>query len=276
MAEQMQGTKYEYHGGDAGQHHPPTDPNSKLNRLKQELDGKKSEIDHLTKQTTDLQVDITGLEGSIKAAGDLLAKYGQGLKDLQKSRDDIEYFYDQKSKMINAAIGERKEPVDHMVRDYDAHIQHLEGQAEQLKERLDAANEALQEATTKAAHREDAWNKVKSYQQRLQAKLDELKTLRDQITKADEANDAPSMYFLVLDLKALLAHTNIESQQQLAARVNKSIEELEEAREHKRTRQLEAERLQTESDAAAVAVQTAKTGRRAAILQQIAAEWPPK
>lgn len=276
MAEPMQGTKYEYHGGNAGEHHPPDDPNSKLARLRQELDGKKSEIGTLSKQTADLQDDITGLETSIKAATELLAKYGQALRDLQKTRDDIEFFYEQKSKMINAAIGDKKEPVDHMVRDYDAHTQQLEAAAEQLRERTDAAKEALREASTKADHREDVWNKAKSYQQRLQKKLDDLKSVRDRITKADEANDAPSMYFLVLDLKWLLAHTSIETQQQLAARVNKSIEELEEAREHKRHRQLEAERLQTELDAANAAVETAKSGRRETILHQIAVAWPPK
>ncbi len=276
MAEPMQGTKYEYHGSEAGEHHPVADPNSKLNRLQQELSGKKAEIEHLSKQTTNLQDDITGLQSSITAGTGLLGKYGQALKDLQTSRGDIEYFYEQKSKMVNAAIGDKKDPVDHMVRKYDADTERTEAHAAQLKDRVDEANEALQEAGKKATHREEAWTKVMTYQQRLQQKLDGLKTLRTLITSADEANDAPSMYFLVLELKALLDHTNIESQQVLATRVNRSIDELEEAREHKRHRQLEVDHLQKELDKANQDVETRKAGRRTAILQEIAAQWPPK
>ena len=252
----------------------PSDPNERLKQLQTELDQHNSRINHLTKQATALQTDITDLAASVTQVQGTVTSYGAGLADLQSRLQALQYFYDQKSKMILAAIGDKKEPIDDLIREFDYELDRMQDRLTELGELLAVAQRESEEATYLQTVRQNEYNDVNQYQQDVTAKLTDMETLRTEITQADDNTDVASMYFLVLEFHGRLRETHIISQDQLSTELRIKLGELEAAKELARAKTAALSAIQLDYTTHQTALQTKRSGRRAALLAAVQALFP--
>jgi predicted nucleic acid-binding Zn-ribbon protein len=257
----------------AGSAEPP-DPSERLRQLKNELDQHNSRITHLTAQATALQTDITDLSTSVTQVQTAVTSYGTGLPDLQSRLQALQYFYDQKSKMILAAIGEKKEPIDELIREFDYELDRMEDRLAELGEKLALAQAESDEANNLEKLRQNEYDHANQYQQDVTAKLTDMETLRTDITHADDNTDAATMYFLVLEFHGRMRDTHIIPQNQLSTELRHKLAELEAAKEHARARTSALNAIQAEYTAHQTEIQTKRQGRRAALLVEVQKMFP--
>jgi len=246
----------------------------RLNQLNIELAERQSRLKHLDKETQDLQADISELQKTVEDVKATLADYATKLKDLQTRLHSLQYFYDQKHKMIMAAIGDKKGPIDELIREYDHEIEHMQGRLEELGESLAKATEESHRSDAVQNTKQNDYNEAKAYTQDVKGKLDDMDALRTSITKADDATDVASMYFEVLEFHNVLAKTEIVSQHELASDLKQKLGELEAAKEHARVRSAAMNNLQTEYNSQQTKLQNKISGRRQALLTAIQAMFP--
>ena len=251
------------------------DPSRKLQQLTGELKRKQAEIDTLNKQTTDLQTDINDLKATVAEVTQIISGYGENVTKLRKDREDLEYFLEQKTKMVGAAVHDKKEAIDRIIRDYDAGLNEHANKVSRLAERAEEAHEEYDKAAATAQERQHEYDVAKNAQQTITARLTELKTLREQIVAADDKTDVATMYFLALEMRHVMNHTHVVSQGELAEKLNEALAALEEAKEHARARKNSWDALKLEHDAEKNKLDDMKTNRRKNILAAIQAAWPP-
>ncbi len=252
----------------------PPDPNERLTQLQIELKQNQDRQSDLGKQAAELQTDISDLQqgvGDVKAA---VTTYGGQVKTLETDLHNLRYFYEQKHKMIIAAIGDKKGPIDDLIREFDYETSRMEERLAELTEQLTAAQQESQRVATVQTGKENEYTAVKAYPQNTQTQLADLDTLRTSITQDDTATDVASMYFHVLEFQNELDATHIVSQHQLAVELKQKLGELEQAKEHARVKNAEANRLQTEWNTHQATLSARKTGRRQTLLGLIQAMYP--
>jgi hypothetical protein len=255
---------------------PPdvTDPNERLKQLQIELGEQQSRRDHIVKELDELQADITDLQNTVNEVQTTLTDYGNGIKGMQTELHGLQYFYDQKAKMVSAAIGEKKDPIDDAIQSFDRDTEKMEDHLEELGRRRDAAQTEFYKADAIQAERQSDYDAVKNYKQGTDAKLNDLKALRTAITQADDATDVATMYFLILEFKEVLEHTRLVSQHQLALDLKEKLSLLEATKEEARTKKSAWNELQTKYDAHKATLETRESGRRANLLAAIQAKYP--
>ena len=121
------------------------------------------------------------------------------LKDLRNRLQALEYFYHQKSKMVVAAIGERKVLIDDLIRGYGDELAGMQIHLRELGERQNAAQAESTRAENVLGERQKEYDAATNFQQDVTNKLLEMEELRAEITQADDTTDAASMYFLTLE-----------------------------------------------------------------------------
>ena len=252
----------------------PPDPNERLKQLQTELDQHTTRIDHLSKQRSALQNDINDLSTTVQQVKTTVTNFGAGLKDLHTRLQALEYFYHQKSKMILAAIGDKKAPIDDLVRLYDEEIGRMQDRLRELDERQSAAQEESNEAARVQNARQKEYDTVNNYQQDVTNKLTEMEALRVDITQADDITDVATMYFLVLEFHARLRETQIISQHQLSMDLRQKLGELEAAKEHARTKSAALSAVQGEYAAYKTDLDNKRAGRRTKLLAEVEAMFP--
>ncbi len=250
------------------------DPAEKLKELKKELQRSQAEIDRLKKRTDDLQLDVQSLDTTVNEVQQILAAYSQGLKGLEKDKDDLKYFFETKNRMVEAAIREKKEAIDRMIDDVDHQLHEIRVRVQQLREESMSAYKQHNEAQQTADEKQSAYDRAKGYQKKVADQISQLKVLKDLVTKADDATDIPGMYFLVQELKNLLSQTEIVSQHQLADRLNEALSELELAKENLRTKKNYWEVLKAAYEEEQKKLADKEAGRREQILNMIHEKWP--
>jgi DNA repair exonuclease SbcCD ATPase subunit len=259
------------HKGSGGE---PPDPNERLNQLKIELDQQKARLEHLGKEKDDLQSDIDELEKTVADVKTTLTDYAAKFKDLETRLHSLQYFYEQKHKMIMAAIGEKKGPIDELIREFDYELERMQERLAELGENLAEATEESHKADGVQAAKQAEYDIVKGYTQDTLNKLNDMDSLRTAITQADDATDVASMYFEVLEFHSVLSGTNIISQHQLALELKQRLGELEAAKEHARAKSAAMNNLQTEYKAHQATLKAKRDGRRQALLAAVQALFP--
>jgi chromosome segregation ATPase len=249
-------------------------PQQRLKQLTGELKRKKSEIEALTRQQGDLETDITELESTVTEVDTTLTAYGKNVKQLEKDRADLEYFLEQKTRMVAAAVQDKKEAIDRKIREYDHRIHEQDNKVRQLAEQEGEANEEFDEATRDQQAKQDAYDQAKNTEKKETDQIAALKDLKDKVTGADDQTDVASMYFLTLEMRRLIDHTHIRSQSELSERLNEALSALEDAKERARGRKAHRDALKTEQEAEAKKLADLKSGRRDEILREIRAAWP--
>jgi len=164
----------------------------------------------LTRQTGDLETDINDLEATVTDVDKTLTDYGKNFKQLDKDCADLDYVLEQKTKMVAAAVQDKKEAIDRKIRDYDHRIHEQENKVRVLGEQVAEAKKEYDETSRDQTMKQAAYGHAKNTQADETAKITELKTLKDQITAADDQTDAASMYFLTLEMRRLIDHTHIQ------------------------------------------------------------------
>ncbi len=250
------------------------DPVARLQQLKNELADRQRQIDHLDKQSTDLQTDITDLSQTVQDVTTTLADYGGQVKNLELSLHALQYFYDQKHKMVMAAIGDKKGPIDELIREFDYETDMMQGRLDELDGMVESAQLESQRATDNQNAKQTEYNAVKGYSTAIQANLTDLEALRTSITTADTNTDTASEYFLVLEFQYVLGETDIVSQHQLALELKQKLGELEQAKEQARAKSSELNKLQNDQTAQKTALTTRRQSRRQQLLAEIQKLYP--
>jgi chromosome segregation ATPase len=255
---------------------PPdlTDPNERLKQLQIDLGQQQSRRDHIAKELDELQADITDLQNTVNEVHTTLTDYGNGLKGMQTDLHSLQYFYEQKAKMVAAAIGDKKDPIDDAIQSFDRETEKMEDHLSELGRRRDAAQDEFAKADAIQADRQADYDAAKNYKQDTEARLTDLKALRTSITTADDATDVATMYFLTLEFKEVLKDTRLVSQHQLAHDLKEKLSLLEAAKEEARNKKSAWNELQTTYDAHNATLQTRVAGRRANLLAAIQAMYP--
>ena len=258
----------------SGQTVEPLDPNERLQQLQAELNLHNSRIDHLSKQRDLLETDINGLSTTVQQVKTTVTHYGAGLKDLHNRLQALEYFYHQKSKMVLAAIGERKPLIDDLVREYDEELVRMQDHLRELEGRQSAAQEESNQAAARQDARQSEYDNANTYQQSVTGKLAEMESLRANITQADEVNDVATMYFLVLEFHNRMRDTRILSQHDLSMDLRQKLGELEAAKEQARSRSAALSTVQAEYTAFETALNNKRTERHSKLLSDVEAIYP--
>jgi chromosome segregation ATPase len=247
----------------------PPDPNERLKHLQHELDEHVHKIDHLSKQRDALQIDINDLQTTVAQAKTTVTNYGAGLKDLQTRLQALQYFYDQKHRMVLAAIGERKAPIDDLIHEFDLELERMQDRLRELQEREHAAKVESDEANRTQTTRQDAYDKTTGSQQRITDSITAMEQLRAQITQADDMTDVASMYFLLLEFHTRLSVTQIVSQHELSMELRQNLEELETAKEIARTKSATLSKLQDEYNTHHTDLQNKRANRLTVLLAEV-------
>jgi chromosome segregation ATPase len=252
----------------------PPDPVERLHELNIDLARRQSQQTHITKQVTDLQTDITDLTQSVSDMKSILTSYGGQVKDLEARLHSLEYFYEQKKTMTLAAIGDKKGPIDKLIAEFDEDLERMQGQINDLTDRVTAAQHESHRATAAQTEKQSEYDAVKAYKDAIAAQLTNLEALRTQITAADDATDIASMYFLVVEFHDLLSSTQIVSQHQLAVDLRRRLGDLEAAKENARAKSAELNALQTELTAKQAELAAKQAARQQQLLAAIQALYP--
>lgn len=258
----------------SGDSSEPSDPDERLKQLQQELDQHNHRILHLTAQRDALSVDINDLSEHVTQVKTTVTNYGAALTDLETRFHALEYFYEQKSKMILAAIGDKKAPIDELVLKFDQDIEHMKERLGELKKKQDAAQEESNEAVIVQADRQKHYDTVNNYQQNATNALTDMEGLRTQVTTADDNTDVASMYFLVQELHHKLHNTHITSQHELSLELRQQLAELEAAKEDARSKSAALGNVQNEYTEHQTTLANKRAGRRQTLLAEVQAMFP--
>ena len=252
----------------------PLDPSERLKQLQAELNQHNSRIDHLSKQRDVLQTDISGLSTTVEQVKTTVTNYGTGLKDLHNRLQALEYFYHQKSKMVLAAIGDRKPLIDDLIRGYDDEIIQMEEHLRELGEKQNAAQKESTQAANAQDDRQKDYDKATNYQQDVTNKLTEMEALRAEITQADDTTDVATMYFLVLEFHSRMRETKIVSQHEVSLELRQKLGELEVAKERARAKTAALGTVQSEYTAYKTDLDNKRADRRANLLAEVKEVYP--
>jgi chromosome segregation ATPase len=252
----------------------PPNFDDRLAQLQSELEQHNHRIDHLSKQRDVLQDDITDLTTTVKQVTTTVTNYGAGLKDLHHRFQALDYFYHQKSKMILAAIGERKTLIGDLIRIYDDDLEGMRVSLQELDERQKTAEQESNAAASVQHALQNEYDRVNNYQQDVTDNLTELDSLRAAITKADDLTDVATMYFLVLEFHNRLRETTIISQHQLSLDLRQKLGDLETAKENARAKTAALSTAQAEYTAYKKKFDNKNTERRSTLLQEVDKIYP--
>ena len=252
----------------------PPDPQERLKQLQSELAQHNLRIGHLNAQAAALQADITGLQTTVQQVQATVTTYGAGLQDLQSRLQALLYFYDQKSMMVLAAIGDRKGPIDDLIRDFDHEVDRMRDRVRELGEMQAAAQEESAEAASAETARQNEYNKVTGYQADVTGKLTDMEGLRAQITQADDNTDVASMYLLLLEFHHRLRETEVISQHQLSLELRHTLGELEAAKEKARAMATASSNVQADYTNHQNALESKQQNRRATLLTAVQTMYP--
>ncbi|MBV9759624.1 MAG: hypothetical protein JO340_03580 [Acidobacteriaceae bacterium] len=252
----------------------PPDPSERLKQLEHELKEHNSHIARLQKQAGALQTDITDLQTTVKQVEASVTTYGGALKDLHNRLHALHYFNEQKSKMIHAAIGEKKGEIDELIKNFDIEIVRMEERSSELREALNTAQRESDEAAQSQAERQKEYDELNNFQQTLSSNLGDLETLRGQITQADDKTDVATMYFLMSEFHKISAQTKIIPQHQLSVELRQKLGELEAAKEYARAKSAALSNAQADHTNQETALKTKQANRRTTLLADVQKKFP--
>jgi chromosome segregation ATPase len=274
MVQKTQHSKAEDAAQRGGDSNEPPDPNERLAHLQHERNQLNSRILHLTAQQDALSADINDLSANVKQVQTTVTNYGAALTDLQTRFHTLEYFHEQKSRMILGAIGDKKGPIDELIREFDQKINHMQERLRELGRKQSEAQEESNEAITVQTARQKDYDTANNYQQDVTSKLTDMEGLRKQITTADDNTDVASMYLLMHELDHELREPGIKSQHELSMELRQQLEKLEAAKENAREKSTALGKAQNEYNNHKTDLENQKLGRRQTLLAEVQAKFP--
>jgi DNA repair exonuclease SbcCD ATPase subunit len=176
--------------------------------------------------------------------------------------------------MILAAIGDKKGPIDDVIRDFDNELDRMQERLLELNERQNAVQEESNEAGAVQTARQREYDDVNNKQQSITNKLSEMETLRADITKADDTTDVASMYFLTLEFHSQLRETHIMSQHELSMELRQKLGELEAAKENARAKSAALSAAQAEYTSHKTELDNRRKERRTKLLAEVENMFP--
>jgi hypothetical protein len=169
----------------------------------------------------------------------ILTAYEQALPNLIKGHKDAHTYSDTKMRMILCAVEKKKPEIDQKIAQYDRQISDKAAAIEQLKAKKKAAEDLVKQAQDEKKKKDDQYAYWHDLQSNNEKKLKEIAELKTQIEKEDEASHAASMYFLALELQAVLRTIKIVSKEDLKYHLLTALTERDKANQILRNRETE-------------------------------------
>lgn len=228
------------------------DPDARAKELQKQQAQILADIAKLTKQSESLKTDIASLTDAGTAIKDVLTAYKEALPNLIKELKEDETYADTKMRMILCAVEKHKPAIDQKIAEYDRKIGEKTAALEQLKNRKTDAENQLTQAQQDQDNKDKKYKYWTGLKDDIEKKLKDIKDLKTQIEKEDDASHAASMYFLALELQQVLGSIKIVSSDDLKRYLYSASDELSKAKEV--VRQKEAQLATATTD-----LQTAQT-----------------
>jgi chromosome segregation ATPase len=168
-----------------------------LDKLKAELKKTQEDITGLNQKAAGIQADIKTLGAKLADIQKATDGYDKSSADMQQQLDDAEKVIGKKRTIAECAITGLKDLIDKKIVDFD---KALEDRGTAVKTAADSATQAAagaENATTDWQTKQSAYADLKNQPQTLAAKLKDLKSLVDEIAKAEMQDDHVAMYFYV-------------------------------------------------------------------------------
>ncbi|HEX3151513.1 MAG TPA: hypothetical protein VHR66_25775 [Gemmataceae bacterium] len=253
---------------------PPPSPKTQLDELTRRATTNQNSIDTATKDTASIQPDIAVLQKGIGEIDQIVKGYSQGAVAINDSISGYQSFVQQETKMAIAAVGASKDALDKIVSDYDAsitgQIAALPGLTSDVEKTATASVRAQQVVSAKQA----AYDGLKATLSSLQAAVNDLKSLKTQITAAADSGNFNVMYFLVGEI-ASIEKTTVPTPTSLQASLETALCDLKQALSDQRGTKLAADAAVAALTAAQKQLNDAKTNRRASLLEMMVKNWTP-
>jgi chromosome segregation ATPase len=260
----------------------PVDLQAELKKLTDAVGADQDQIAQVTKAIAGLQQDISVLQAGISDIDQTVKAYIQALQaagDLGSLRS----FIDQEASMAAAAVGAGKAALDKIIADYDHNIDPQSQDPNSLTQKAKAAQAASDQAAAAyaqaqkaAGDKQAAYDSAKAIVAKFQAWAADIKTLKGQVTAAADAGSFGAMYFLVGEMKSLSDKlSGSPKPDDLRTQLNNALADLQAAKKDLRDKKDAADAAAATLAAAQKALNDARTGRRAALLEKIKNWVPP-
>ena len=240
-----------------------------LRILKEEFQRSQAQIDNLTKQRDALKEDMAALERVVSEVKQASNAYGQASPMLEREKNEFRVYLDNKIRMIEAAIGDRKAQIDRKIEELTRDLQAKWEIVQRLQTDKSEADKEYEAAKKAVEGIQDSFDQGKTYGANLEKKFKEMKDLRIQIEKEDDQNHPASMYFLARELKGISDGTDLLSKEQLENKLSQIWYQLNEARGKLREKKTASEAAKTALEAEQKALDGLKQKHREKILEGI-------
>lgn len=246
-------------------------PVDELATLRSKLEDRQTELSSLTKQRDTLKQDIEGLELAVTELKQIVAAYDQASKDLKKEKQELDLYVATKTPMLEVAVKDKKAKIHRIIDGVDCDIREARERLKQLEQEAKAAEKDVASATQYEEQEQASYTALKDTYKQIDAKLKQLKALRDTIEKDyDEKNKVAAMYFLMKELGAELSTIRILPKEELERELYAAWNRLKKAKNRLREASARQDAAKEAVAKAKKTLETLTTNRRRTILDLIA------
>lgn len=244
-------------------------PERTLEQLKEQLEESQTAITRETTKHTNLKESVARLEQRLKDITQTLDTYAKAFENLQKEKADREEYFNTKSRMIEAAIGDKKDKIEEQINEVDKEIQDKEAEVVKLEGEHNEAKGAYEAAKEKAEKKQKEYEFVKEYQKNVDTKLKELKRLNQEIEREEEQANTELMYVLMKEYESILDEVKLKSEEMFEKELIEAWQDLYESNEHLMEKKEKLGEANLTLEEAKEALETLMKNRRVSIIEGI-------
>jgi len=249
---------------------PDSNPDEKLNGLKDELKTIEIQIDTKNKRKEDLKKDIAEFESIKKDVDKIVNNYENVSSNFETDKIGLENYAKNKKPMIEGVIEEdKKEAVDGIITEVEEKITEIESITKGLHNNITNANKSLQDAQVSLKAKQESFDGLKNYQKVIHEQFQNLIELKKSIEVHDENSEIEEMYFLILELENNLSKTIPKAPDFLESELYEKWEEMYTEKENLRTKENELKIAQNNYDTKQQELESLKKNRTTEILNKI-------
>jgi len=250
-------------------------PDDQLKKLKTALEKQEAHLTALGKQRDSLSEDLKGLEQIVTELAAVLAAYREACKALHKQKSELTTYVAVKTPMLEAAIGDKRKPVEQCISAIEEWLASWKKYATQLEAKARSSADVAAQASEAAAEAQKRYDELKTSAATLDKQLKALDALRTQMEQEDDKNKIARMFFLLRELRNGLAAIKLRTPEELERELCLAWTALSKAKEHARATKSASEAAREAADRAKTKATDAETKRRELILTCIDKACPP-
>jgi hypothetical protein len=241
---------------------------SKIEKLKTEIQKLESEKLIEARKLERLKSDAAGLEKLASENKQTLDAYNKGFKNLEKEKKEFETYYDTKRTMIVAALRNKKVDVDRVIQRFDGELAAKKKELKATEVKYGDADHEYDAAKKVYDERQKDYQELRDYQRKTEAKLVELRGLKERIEKEDPKNLA-NIYILIEEVKRVLRETQMKTYKRLTNELSRAWVALDSARENLMKKEEVLDAAKTSFESSKRELEVLDRNRREEILSRI-------